>query len=86
MKGKLPTWAPAQLHSDFVLEQKDCSKGLDMGGVDSSMDDEIMKEILEEEANKKSGDSARKNIKGSKKKKKGKKGKKGKKSSPKEEL
>ena len=80
MKGKLATWTPEKKHTEFTLEDVDCSKPLDISSAeDSSLDDEIMKEILEEEAAKakeqEQENTKRKNVMGAKKKKK--KGKKG---------
>ena len=81
MKGKLSAWKPQNKHSEFKLEEKDCSKSLELGEEDSSLDDEILREIMEEEAarakEEEQVDTKRKNVHGSKKKKK--KGKKGKK-------
>lgn len=73
-----------------MLEERDCSKGIDYGVEDTSMDDEIMKEILaEEEAARiltEQSNTGRTNSKNAKGSKKGKKGKKGKKSQKKEDL
>ena len=81
LKGKLATWSPSQKHTEFQIEEKDCSKPLDMGSSeDSGMDDDILAEILAEEAERaklEDQDTKRKNVMGSKKKKK--KGKKSKK-------
>lgn len=74
IKGRLATWSPPKNHSEFRLEEKDCSKGFDVGEDNSTLDDEILREIMEEEAQKKQEESKRKNVMGSKKKKKGKKG------------
>lgn len=87
VKGRLPTWTPRRKHTEFTVDTKECQKAADLGSEDTSLDDEILKEILaEEEARKAADDSARKNINAPKKKKKGKgKGKKGK-GSKKDEL
>jgi hypothetical protein len=50
VKGRLGAWTPPQPYSEFKLEEKDCSKGLDMGEEDTSLDEEILREILEEQA------------------------------------
>lgn len=69
IKGRLATWTPPKPHTEFQLLEKDCSKGVDLGDADSSLDDEILREIMEEEAAKKQEESKRKNVMGSKKKK-----------------
>lgn len=74
IKGRLATWTPAKTHTDFAIIEQDCSLGLELGDDDTSLDDEILQEILEEEARQKAEDTPRKNVMGSKKKsKKGKK-------------
>jgi hypothetical protein len=83
MKGRLGAFTPAFKHSEFNLEDKDCSLASDIGidAEDKAMQEEIMREIMEEEAEreKERDYSERKRVVSGKKKKKGKKGKKAKK-------
>jgi hypothetical protein len=50
MRGRLATWTPPQKHTEFKIEEKDCQEALELVEEDTSLDDEIMREILEEEA------------------------------------
>ena len=78
IRGKLATWTPK--FKEISIESKDCQAGFDEGDsneADRLLEEEILREIMEEEAKKKDDeDHSRKNIKGKKGKKKGKKGKK----------
>lgn len=93
LRGRLATWKPTTNSSDMKVESRDCQAALEQSGsadeqseADRLMEEEIMREILEEEAARKKEENTRKNIKGSKDKKKKKKSKKGKKKSKKDEL
>lgn len=54
LKGKLSSWNTKTKHSQMKMEQKDCSLGF--GGADddssSDLDDEILREIMAEEEEK----------------------------------
>ena len=93
LKGKLAGWKPKTPHSQMKMEAKDCSLGFgdSSEGGSSDLDDEILRENMqeEEERRKQAEQEAEEEEKKAKKKKKGKKdkkGKKGKKSAQKDEL
>lgn len=81
LKGKLAGWKPQTAHTKMKMEEKDCSIGLTESGESSDLDDEILREIMaeEEERRKQAEEEAEEEAKKAKKKKKGKKDKKGKK-------
>lgn len=92
LKGKLAGWKPQTTHPNMKTEEKDCSLGLnDASGDSSELDDEILREIMQEEEDRRKqaeaeAEEEQKTAKKKKKGKKDKKGKKGKKSSQKDEL
>ena len=92
LKGKLAGWKAKTPYNKMKMEEKDCSAGVaDPGASDSSdLDDEILREIMQEEEQRKQAEKeSEADAKKAKKKKKGKKdkkGKKGKKASQKDEL
>ena len=52
LKGKLPTWTPKTDLKSMKMESRDCSAPLDDGATqeDQDLQDEILREILEEQA------------------------------------
>uniref|UniRef100_A0A7S3MVM5 Uncharacterized protein n=1 Tax=Strombidium inclinatum TaxID=197538 RepID=A0A7S3MVM5_9SPIT len=93
VRGKLPTWAPKSKPSQMVVEEHNCqaaiaeeqdsSNGIgEMTDEDKALEEEILREIMEEQAErekKEAEESKRKKKSDKGKKKKGKKGKKGRK-------
>lgn len=94
LRGRLASWKPSTKASDMKIESRDCQAGFEdsasagdeQSEADRLMEEEIMREILEEEAARKKEENSKKDNKGTKDKKKKKKGKKGKKKSKKDEL
>jgi hypothetical protein len=80
LNGKLPTFTPKVSLSNMKSESKDCSLSLDdtTSESDKELQDEILREILEEQAIRQQEEDAER-AKDSKPKAAGKKGKKGKK-------
>jgi len=82
LRGKLATWSPKETHDKLVFENKDCQAPpeIDSDEDDRLLQEEILREIMEEEAARKQEESKRKNVGSNKTSGKGKGKKKGKKS------